>query len=170
MPECRIDYWDPRNDATAIDAASAAGYKADARRTGLAKAVEAVLASRDEKTLEDARAALDARTGEARALLDSSDGRVQDSATRDALSQAIDQATAGRGGDDPAAIDALTDALGQAMDRVNESIAAKQQADCLWSNKAVRCRHLFWTVMAFILDSVGGRHRCDMRAPVPLVS
>ena len=41
---------------------------------------------------------------------------------------------------------------------------------CLWSNKAVRCRHLFWTVMAFILDSVGGRHRCDMRAPVPLVS
>ena len=42
--------------------------------------------------------------------------------------------------------------------------------DCLWSNKAVRCRHLFWTVMAFILDSVGGRHRCDMRAPVPLVS
>lgn len=43
-------------------------------------------------------------------------------------------------------------------------------AVCLWSNKAVRCRHLFWTVMAFILDSVGGRHRCDMRAPVPLVS
>ena len=42
--------------------------------------------------------------------------------------------------------------------------------ECLWSNKAVRCRHLFWTVMAFILDSVGGRHRCDMRAPVPLVS
>ena len=41
---------------------------------------------------------------------------------------------------------------------------------CLWSNKAVWCRHLFWTVMAFILDSVGGRHRCDMRAPVPLVS
>lgn len=32
------------------------------------------------------------------------------------------------------------------------------------------CRHLFWTVMAFILDSVGGRHRCGMRAPVPLVS
>lgn len=44
------------------------------------------------------------------------------------------------------------------------------KAGCLWSNKAVRCRHLFWTVMAFILDSVGGRHRCDMRAPVPLVS
>ena len=44
------------------------------------------------------------------------------------------------------------------------------RAMCLWSNKAVRCRHLFWTVMAFILDSVGGRHRCDMRAPVPLVS
>lgn len=129
VPECRIDYWDPGNDATAIDAASAAGDKADARRTGLAKAVEAVLASRDEKTLEDARAALDARTGEARALLDSSDGRVQDAATRDALSRAIDLATAGRGGDDPAAINALTDALGQAMDRVNESIAAKQQAD-----------------------------------------
>ena len=45
-----------------------------------------------------------------------------------------------------------------------------QVDECLWSNKAVRCRHLFWTVMAFILDSVGGRHRCDMRAPVPLVS
>lgn len=49
-------------------------------------------------------------------------------------------------------------------------VAAARDHVCLWSNKAVRCRHLFWTVMAFILDSVGGRHRCDMRAPVPLVS
>lgn len=52
-----------------------------------------------------------------------------------------------------------------------ETHEGRQVRDCcLWSNKAVRCRHLFWTVMAFILDSVGGRHRCDMRAPVPLVS
>ena len=44
-----------------------------------------------------------------------------------------------------------------------------QVDECLWSNKAVRCRHLFWTVMAFIVDGVGGMALMRMSAPVPLV-
>ncbi|MCX8648431.1 hypothetical protein J3U01_08465 [Bifidobacterium sp. B4107] len=63
-----------------------------------AKAGKAVLASRDAKSLDDAKSALDGKKGEASKLLADSDGKVADNATRDALQQAISQAGQVKGG------------------------------------------------------------------------
>ena len=92
------------------------------------KAAKAVTASRDAKALEDAKAALDGKKGEASRLLADSDGRVADNATRDALNQAIGQAGQAKG-DKAKAYQDAADALQAAIDRVNASVQAKSQAD-----------------------------------------
>ena len=94
----------------------------------LSKAAKAVIASRDAKALEDARAALDGKKGEASRLLADSDGKVADNATRDGLQQAIGQAGQAKGDGAKAYRDAA-DALQAAIDRVNASVQAKSQAD-----------------------------------------
>ena len=102
--------------------------KLDSDYAALAKSAKAVLASRDAKTLDDAKAALDGKKGEASRLLADSDGRVADNATRDGLQQAIDQAGQAKGDKAKAYRDAA-DALQAAIDQVNASVQAKSQAD-----------------------------------------
>ena len=118
-------------DAAGLDAAAATNGKvadAYAKASGtLTDAVAAVTASRDAKLLADARSGLEAKLGEARTLLSDSDGRVADTATRDALSKAIDEA--GKGADDAAKLGELKTALESAMRQVDDSVAAKTKAD-----------------------------------------
>lgn len=126
---CAIDWTDPVPGLTADEAARAAELL-ETRLTKLKDAVRTVIESRDEKTLNDAADALKAKTDQADALLKDSEGKVQDDATRDALGKAIDQAKAllGEGDDAKAMNDAVT-SLDQAMNAVNDSIKAKQDAD-----------------------------------------
>lgn len=93
----------------------------------LDKAAKAVLASRDAKSLEDAKKALNAKKDEASKLLSDSDGKVADNTVRDSLQQAISQADQVKGGKAETYQDAA-DALQSAMDQVNTSIQQKSQA------------------------------------------
>ena len=111
-----------------LNAAAGQAGKIDGKYAAVARAAKAVTASRDAKVLDDARAALDARKGEASRLLADSDGKVADNATRDGLQQAIDQAGQTKGDGAKAYRDAAN-ALQVAIDRVNASMQAKSQAD-----------------------------------------
>ncbi|MCX8672683.1 hypothetical protein J3T91_04030 [Bifidobacterium sp. B4001] len=93
----------------------------------LDKAAKAVLASRDAKSLEDAKTALNAKKDEASKLLSDSDGKVADNAVRDSLQQAISQAGSIKDDKAEAYQDAAA-ALQSAMDQVNTSIQQKSQA------------------------------------------
>ena len=111
-----------------LNAAADQAGKIDGKYAAVARAAKAVIASRDAKALEDARAALDGKKEEASRLLADSDGKVADNATRDGLQQAIDQAGQVKGDTAKAYRDAVG-ALQAAIDRVNASVQAKSQAD-----------------------------------------
>ena len=111
-----------------LNAEAGRAKKLDGEYAAVDKAAKAVLASRDAKTLEDARANLEGKKGEASRLLADSDGKVADNATRDGLQQAIDQAGQAEGGKAKAYRDAAA-ALQTAIDRVNASMQARSQAD-----------------------------------------
>ena len=115
---------------SAADLSAEAGKarRIDGRFAVVAKSAQAVLASRDAKVLDDAKAALDGKKGEASRLLADSDGKVADNATRDGLQKAIDQAGRVRSGKAKAYQDAVN-ALQAAIDQVNASVQAKSQAD-----------------------------------------
>ena len=102
--------------------------KLDSGYAAVAEASKAVIASRDAKALDDARAALDTKRDEASRLLGDSDGKVADNATRDGLQAAINQAGQAKG-DKAKAYEDAADALQAAIDRVNASVQAKSQAD-----------------------------------------
>ena len=111
-----------------LNAAAGQAGKIDGKYAAVARAAKAVIASRDAKALEDARAALDGKKEEASRLLADSDGKVADNATRDGLQQAIDQAGQAEG-DKAKAYRNAVGALQAAIDRVNASMQAKSQAD-----------------------------------------
>ena len=111
-----------------LNEAAGRAEKLDGEYAAVDKAAKAVLASRDAKALEDAKAALDGKREEASRLLADSDGRVADNATRDGLQQAIDQAGQAKGDKAKAYRDAVG-ALQAAIDQVNASMQAKSQAD-----------------------------------------
>ena len=111
-----------------LNAAAGQARKIDGKYAAVDRAAKAVTASRDAKTLEDAKAALDAKKEEAARLLADSDGKVADNATRDGLQQAIDQAGQAKGDQAKAYRDAVG-ALQAAIDQVNASVQAKSQAD-----------------------------------------
>ena len=95
----------------------------------------AVLASRDAKVLDAAKATLNAKKGEAAKLLDDSEGKVADNATRDGLQKAIDRAGQVKGAEAKIYQDAVND-LQVATDQVNASVQAKSQADQLAAQQA----------------------------------
>ena len=111
-----------------LNEAAGRAEKLDGEYAAVDRAAKAVLASRDAKALEDAKAALNVKKGEASRLLADSDGRVADNATRDGLQQAIDQAGQAKGDKAKAYRDAAA-ALQAAIDQVNASMQAKSQAD-----------------------------------------
>lgn len=94
----------------------------------LDKTMDAVNDSINDKLIADAKAKLDQLVADAQKLYDSTDGKVQDNATRDALKTALDNATK----NDVTSVDALdklTAALNDAQTKVNDSVKAKEQAD-----------------------------------------
>lgn len=94
----------------------------------LDKTMGAVSDSINDKLVADAQAKLDKLVADAQKLYDSTDGKVQDNATRDALKTALDNAKKG----DVTSVDALdklTAALNDAQTKVNDSVKAKEQAD-----------------------------------------
>ena len=111
-----------------LNATAGQAGKIDGKYAAVARAAKAVIASRDAKALEDAKAALDGKKGEASRLLADSDGKVADNATRDGLQAAINQAGQAKG-DKAKAYQDAADALQAAIDQVNASMQAKSQAD-----------------------------------------
>ena len=111
-----------------LDALAGQARKLEGRFAAVARAARRVVASRDAKALDDAKAALGGKKDEASRLLADSDGKVADNATRDGLQQAIDQAGRVKGDGAKDCRDAVN-ALQAAIDRVNASVQAKSRAD-----------------------------------------
>ena len=111
-----------------LNTAVSKAKKLDSEYEAVSKAAKAVLASRDAKTLDDAKAALNTKKDEASKLLGDSDGKVADNATRDNLQTAINQAGQIKG-DEAKAYQDAAGSLQAAIDRVNASVQAKSQAD-----------------------------------------
>ena len=111
-----------------LEATANKSKKLDAGYHAVYKAANAVLASRDAKTLDDAKAALSGKINEAKKLLQDSDGKVADNTVRDNLQKVIDQADQVTGDEIKAYQDTVS-ALQAAIDRVNASKQAKSQAD-----------------------------------------
>ena len=111
-----------------LNAKASKAKKLDSEYAAVSKSAKAVIASRDAKTLEDAKAALNAKRDEAAKLLGDSDGRVADSAVRDSLQKVIDQVGQIKADTAKSYRDAA-DALQAAIDQVKASVQVKSQAD-----------------------------------------
>ena len=111
-----------------LNAEAGRARKLDGQYAAVSKSARAVLESKDMKTLEDAKTALNAKKDEASKLLGDSDGKVADNATRDDLQTAIDQAGQIKGDKAKAYHDAAG-SLQAAIDQVNSSMQVKSQAD-----------------------------------------
>lgn len=120
-------------NAQGLDAATVKlGEQADwykAHEKSLSKAVKAVTESKAAKTLETAKTNLTAKLDEASKLLTDSDGKVQDNATRETLTNAIDAATRLKDANDATKIDKAHKTLEDAINGVNASVQAKTDAD-----------------------------------------
>ena len=118
-----------------LNAKASKAKKLNGEYAAISKSAKAVIASRDAKTLDDAKAALNAKKDEAAKLLGDSDGRVADSAVRDSLQKVIDQVGQIKADTAKAYRDAVN-ALQSAIDQVNASVQAKSQADQLAAQQA----------------------------------
>ena len=120
-------------DAKGLDAATVKlGEQADWYKTheqSLSKAVRAVTESKAAKRLETAKTNLTAKLDEASRLLADSDGKVQDNATRETLTNAIDAANKLKDANDATKIDKAHKTLEDAINGVNASVQAKTDAD-----------------------------------------
>lgn len=126
-------------DAAAVRLTEQAGWY-ETHEKSLSKAVRAVAESKAAKRLDDAKANLKAKLGEASKLLADSDGKVADNATRDALSNAIDAANGLKDGNDPAKIDGARKTVEDAINGVNASVQAKTDADAQAAAAAAQAR------------------------------
>lgn len=126
-------------DAAAVKLNEQAGWY-ETHEKSLSKAVRAVTESKAAKRLDDAKANLKAKLGEASKLLADSDGKVADNATRDALSNAIDAANGLKDGNDPAKIDGARKTVEDAINGVNASVQAKTDADAQAAAAAAQAR------------------------------
>ena len=113
-----------------LNAKASKAKKLDSEYAAVSKSAKAVIASRDAKTLEDAKATLNAKRDEASKLLGDSDGKVADSAVRDSLQKVIDQVGQIKADTAKSYRDAAS-ALQAAIDQVNASMRVKSQADQL---------------------------------------
>lgn len=117
--------WQTMGAQSAYDSDTEA---AQAAIESLDKTMGAVNDSINDKLIADAKDELSKAIDAAQKLYDSTDGKVQDNATRDALKTALDNAKK----NDATSVDALdklTAALNDAQTKVNDSVKAKEQAD-----------------------------------------
>lgn len=124
---CVADGKDGLDEATVKLNSQAKWY--ESHEKSLSEAVKAVTASKAAKTLETAKNALAKKVDEASKLLKDSDGKVQDNATREALTKAIDSGNKLKDGKEPSKLDEARKALESAVKGVNDSVAAKTKAD-----------------------------------------
>jgi hypothetical protein len=95
-------------------------------------AADAVVASREAKVLADAKGSLSSAVKAAQGTLDSSQGKVADNASREALQKALDAANkvlADEGVKDPKRYRDVQASLAAPVKSVNDSVAAKAAAD-----------------------------------------
>lgn len=120
-------------DAQGLDAATVKlNEQADwygTHEKSLSKAVRAVAESKAAKRLDDAKTNLTAKLDEASRLLADSDGKVQDNATRETLTNAIDAANKLKDANDATKIDKAHKTLEDAINGVAASVQAKTDAD-----------------------------------------
>ena len=119
----------------ALNAAADKAGKESGAYAAVGRDAKAVLASRDAKVLDEAKAALDGKKDDATRLLGDSEGKVADNATRDGLQKAIDQAGQVKG-DEPKTYQDAANALQSAINQVNASVQTKRQADQLAAQQA----------------------------------
>ena len=95
------------------------------------KAMRKVNKSKTDKQVKDARSTLDKTISDAETLYKDSEGKVQDNKTRESLKTAIDTAkkTVDDKKSDVKTRTAQKDAVAKAVNRVNDSKTAKEQAD-----------------------------------------
>ena len=126
---CGVDWYDLHPDRI-VEKPTRGKEQFESKYQTLRKAMDAVLASREAKTLADASSALKSKVDQAASLLKSSEGKVQDDTTRQTLGKAIDEArNVLDEGDDVKAMNDAAAALDQATGAVNDSVKAKSDAD-----------------------------------------
>lgn len=101
----------------------------DTHTASLTKAVDAVNASHDAKTLKDAKDALSKQITAAQEKYKATDGKVKDDKTRKELKAMIDKATKTRDGEDVKAMNEQAKQLKDLMGKVDASVKAKTDAD-----------------------------------------
>ena len=133
---CGVDWYDLHPDRI-VEKPTRGKEQFESKYQTLRKAMDAVLASREAKTLADASSALKSKVDQGASLLKSSEGKVQDDAVRDALSKAIDQARKLLdANDDAKAMNDAAAVLDQATAAVNDSVKAKSDADAKAATEA----------------------------------
>ena len=118
-----------------LKAQASKAKKLNGEYAAISKSAKAVIASRDAKILDDAKAALNAKRDEASKLLGDPDGKVADSTVRDNLQKVIDQVDQIKA-DTAKAYRGAVNALQSAIDQVNASMQAKSQVDQLAAQQA----------------------------------
>ncbi|OZG64862.1 colicin transporter [Bifidobacterium aquikefiri] len=101
-------------------------------KTAIVKAARAVVASRDAKSLADAKSSLSKAVKAAQGTLDSSHGKVADNKTRETLQKSLDAANkvlADKSVKDPQKYRDAQATLAAPVKGVNDSVAAKAAAD-----------------------------------------
>ena len=101
----------------------------DTHAADLSKAVDAVNASHDAKTLKDAKDALSKQITAAQEKYKTTDGKVQDDKTRKDLKTLIDKASKIKDGTDVKAMNSQAKQLNTLMGKVDASVKAKTDAD-----------------------------------------
>lgn len=133
---CGVDWYDLHPDRI-VEKPTRGKEQFESKYQTLRMAMDAVLASREAKTLADASSALKSKVDQGASLLKSSEGKVQDDAVRDALSKAIDQARKLLdANDDAKAMNDAAAVLDRATAAVNDSVKAKSDADAKAATEA----------------------------------
>lgn len=124
------DWYDVWDVSSNVDAAKDAVSGHRDALDSLAKVVKDVDESHERRLSDNARDALSKAIEGAQSLFDSTDGKVSDNATRDALSKALADASgkAKAAGQDPSVYSGAQDALKKATDAVTASNAAWKKA------------------------------------------
>lgn len=136
------DWYDVWDVSSNVDAAKDAVSGHRDALDSLTKVVKDVDESHERRLSDNARDALSKAIEGAQSLFDSTDGKVSDNATRDALSKALADASgkAKAAGQDPSVYSGSQDALKQASDAVTDSNAAWQKAQEEAAAKAAAAR------------------------------
>lgn len=126
MVACDADNADGYRQAQG-DAESASAWYSQ-HTDSLKKASANVVASRDQKTLDDAKTEYDKQVKAAQKTYDESDGKVQDTAVRDSLGKLLEEAKKADQ-TDASKLNEYAKKLKEQAQKVTDSVAAKTKAD-----------------------------------------